>query len=487
MKQFGCVKYDGSANIEIRSDILRVIPFVLIYLFLNIYNSNHFFFWDTVQLASKHAHFFYDNNFNFLLLPDEMDSGHIPFWGAYLALLWKFFGKSLIVSNLSVIPFIIGFIWQAYVLLRKFIRKKYLFWALALFLLDATLLAQSILPSPDVPLIFFFLLSLNAVFSNNKLLLSIGVFGLFAVSMRGMMVSVFILLIDLVLNFKVKEFRKLLPELVRKSIPYLPAFLLFLSYSLYHISEKGWIGYHENSPWAGSFERVGITGFFRNSMILSWRLIDFGRIFLWLAMLIIIVVKFKNLKSNKKALRLLFMFIAILVILSSNMLLHKNLLGHRYLLPAFLVFSLFVNYLIFEILTKHKVLIASILLGGLLSGNLWVYPEKISQGWDASLAYLPYFELQNHMDTYIKSQNIPFNAVGAEFPINTPRKYLHLSSDTVAYGNKNVNSDKYIIHSNIFNNFSDNELAKLSTDFRKIKSFRKNQIYVTVYVKREYE
>ena len=47
---------------------------------------------------------------------------------------------------------------------------------------------------------------------------------------------------------------------------------------MFHYLETGWMGYHENSPWAPAFEKVDFQGAIKNILILGWRLLDFGRV-----------------------------------------------------------------------------------------------------------------------------------------------------------------------------------------------------------------
>ncbi len=65
------------------------------------------FFWDTIQLASKHAHFFYDRGGEWAVLPPEIDSGHPPALGYYLAFLWAVFGKNLATGHWAMLPFLL--------------------------------------------------------------------------------------------------------------------------------------------------------------------------------------------------------------------------------------------------------------------------------------------------------------------------------------------------------------------------------------------
>ena len=165
---------------------------------------DHFFFWDTVQLASQHAQFFFENNFSTFLLPDEMDSGHPPTFGFYLAIVWKIMGKSLENSHLGMLPFLFGIIWQAWRVGEKVLGDGWAYLFLLLLMVNPVVASQCVLVSPDVVLIFFFLLALNAIFREKIFFLSFALLGLAAISMRGMMVVAALFL------FQLPTFRKLL-------------------------------------------------------------------------------------------------------------------------------------------------------------------------------------------------------------------------------------------------------------------------------------
>src|SRR6185437_14021263 len=110
------------------------------------------------QLGSQHAHWFYTNNFRTLLFPNEIDSGNTPIFGLYIATVWKLFGRSLLTSHYAMLPFLLGIVIQIYFLCKRFLKESSLLWGMLLLLMQPTLLAQSILISPDIILIFFYLL-----------------------------------------------------------------------------------------------------------------------------------------------------------------------------------------------------------------------------------------------------------------------------------------------------------------------------------------
>lgn len=471
------------------SEIIRLLPFFLFFVLLTWMVSYYIFFWDTIQLGAKHASFYYENGFSKLLLPDQIDSGHIPAFGMYIACCWKIFGKSLFVSHFVMLPFLLGIVWQAFLLLKNYINPRFIYFALILFLADATFLGQAVLVTPDIPLVFLFLLGLNAIHNQKKILLLIATTGLVLISLRGMMVAFALFLLDVFMNVKFTGIKPFIILLIKKSFIYLPALSLFLAYNIYHFYTKGWIGYHKDSPWGQAFEIVNGKGMIYNIGILGWRMLDFGRIFLWIAFVAVFLTHYKKLMKDKKTLRLLLIFLVVTVSLSISFVMYKSLNGHRYLLPSFLSFAMLTIYLVFEKTksNKKRYVIFSVLLASLLSGNLWIYAPKIAQGWDSSLAHLPYYSLRDKMLTYLNHQNINIGEVACTFPNNTEQKFLELNDNLQKHCELDLDSNRYVLYSNIYNDFSDKQIDRLKTDFNLIKEFRKGGIFIRLYQKKYFE
>ena len=139
---------------------------------------DNFFFWDTTQLASEHAQFVFSSHFSTFLLPDVMDSGHPPTFGFYLAAMWFLFGKTLTVSHLAMLPFLLGIVWQAFGVASRLMSFLWALLFLLLLSVNPVVASQAILVSPDVPLLFFFLLALNSIFRRNKIWLAFAIVGL---------------------------------------------------------------------------------------------------------------------------------------------------------------------------------------------------------------------------------------------------------------------------------------------------------------------
>ncbi|MEM6319930.1 MAG: hypothetical protein AAF960_19820, partial [Bacteroidota bacterium] len=329
-------------------------PFVLAYVVLTWLVADHPFFWDTVQLASKHAHWFYEQSFSTILLPDSIDSGHPPLFGIYLAFCWFLFGKTLLVSHFSMLPFLLGSLSFLYQLGIYFGQKENVTFLLLLGTLDPFVAGQSVLVSPDLVLLFAFLWMLTAILKEQKWAILLASLLLGLISMRGMMLCLALYGWWLTLpyftckkQFSVPQFLK---DSSNKVVPFLPAGLLALAFLLYHYFEKGWVGYHPDSPWSGSFEQVNILGVLENIGILGWRLLDYGRLFLWMGLLFLLVKRFwKKIEVNQKSKyhllenfwQLPSLILWLCLFLLPSLLLHKGLMNHRYLLPITVSLSLF--------------------------------------------------------------------------------------------------------------------------------------------------
>jgi hypothetical protein len=475
-------------NIKTPNNIYLALTY-LIAFFLVFLNKGNGLFWDTIQLASGHGNFYYSNNFSHLLLPVELDSGHIPAFGVYIALVWKIFGRSIEISHLAMLPFVLGIVFQLTILCKRFISENYIGISVLLIFLDASLMSQITLVSPDVPLMFFFLLALNSILKNNPKLIITSIFLLFLTSMRGMMLSVCLVLLDVYVNFGYKNLMTIekIKVLSKRSLLYLPSLLLFTSFSLYHYHVKGWIGYHEDSPWADCFERVDFKGFLINIGLLGWRILDFGRVGVWVVF-IYLIIKFKSqILKDKKKYTLFFLFIILLFLLPLNMLWAKGLLMHRYLMPIYILFSLLTASILFSDYVPKKLKNAFIVIWLLiaLTGNLWIYPPKISKGWDATLAHLPYYKLRSKVIKYLETNRINFKDVDTFFPNYYSLEDIDLNNDKRSFDNYTIeNGSKYILYSNIFN-VDDDVYDYMMTHYTSVKEFKKNGVFFMVLKKIE--
>lgn len=421
----------------------RVIPYVL-YLILLIWSLTDPFFWDTVQLGSKHAHYYFDNDLKFQFLPENIDSGHIPTFGFYLALCWTVFGKSLLVSHLAMLPFIIGIIYYFSKISEiRYAGPLYLLSTLVL-ISDPTLIAQVCLISPDLPLVCFFLAVLHYHGKGHIAWKSIFLFLLALVSMRGMMLVFCFVVFEFLVEKK--QFKQLLTL-------YFPSVFVVVVFFLLHYISKGWIGFHSDSPWSESFAIENIGQLLRKPVIIIWRLLDFNRWFLFLVGSIIVIKIFKARRKLYLITSELYLLGIITLVFGVVGTFFSGLTAHRYFLPINILVSLYflrvVSLSEIKLGLKKVLLLTTFLI--LWVGHLLVYPDHIDQGWDASLAFKPYFSLLEQADNYLVNEKILKSKICTAFPDLAPGKYYYLNEDESAFQSVGSPDCSFVLISNIHN------------------------------------
>jgi hypothetical protein len=448
--------------------LLHWVPFFLLFSAWAL-NCQNPFFWDTVQLASRQAGWYFDQNFQQVLLPDAIDSGHPSGFGMYLALCWKLFGQTLQVSHFAMLPFI-GIFYMGLLYISSTIEANWCRFLPLLVAVDPVMLGQVSLVSPDIALIALFLWGLIAVkFSFQlryaQLMLTFCCLGLAMISLRGMIAVVVLYLFQAFAN---KDFPwKNLLRWLQTTLPYLPSGLFALAFLMYHAQAKSWIGFHGDSPWQESFKYVTFYGLMKNCLILLWRLLDYGRIFMILGIIFLWVYS-RSIGKTKQPYLLL--FILALLIQTPHFLLFKGLNAHRYLLPVFLAgHLLFLSLLAQRKLNdalKSALLIVVTL--GLLSGNRWIYPRGIAQGWDSTPAHWAHFEMRKELIQNLDQNKIPLAVVGTVFPEVGPLHWRDLNHRQDGFSSVNLKINQYVYYSSTMNDFTDAERAILWQRWTKV-------------------
>lgn len=439
---------------------------ICFYIILFFFTCRNGFFWDTTHLASLQASWYYDNNFRYFFLPQDFDSGHPPFFAMLLAFLWKIFGVNLFVGHTLIFIFLIVLIVQVFLVSKHFFREDGKYAAL-LILFNPIVMAQSTLVSPDIVLFCFFFLVFYGIVKRNDLTVLLSSFILCCISMRGMMCAVVLFLFyNIKVGVSVKSFYKV-------TILFLPGAITGILFLILHYQHTGWIGYHSASPWVSSFERVNGIGFFRNIVVFFWRMADMGMIFIWLIFGVAIITKYRaKPKLSMRSKELILFWIICFVVTILPQFFYKQLLMHRYLLPLISI----TTYVFFSIgsenLNKNLLRKLSIItVVGVLSGNLWVFPDKVAKGWDSTLAHLPYYKLRLEALSYLHQNNIPLSQVSAAFPYNLPGKCIDLNNDTANFSNRLPQETPYLLYSNIANEFTDEQLADLKNNWKIVAVF----------------
>jgi hypothetical protein len=437
------------------------------------------FFWDTVQLASKHAHFFYQHHLQWAVLPANIDSGHPPLLGYYLACIWTYVGYSLPVSHFSILPFLCLLIWSLYRLGLRLGGRVWAFWLIPLVLLDPVVAGQSVLVSPDIILLSFFLLSLEGILGNQKIYIFLGVLGLCVVSMRGMMcvagLGVFMTLLAL-------KNRQSWQYWSTQALSFVPGVLAAFAFLYGHWQAVGWIGYHAGSEWSPAFQRADAWGIVRNIAVLGWRWLDFGRVFEWILLLGLSIRVLRN-RAPKPAFTLILLLGCMCFFLSISAVLYQNLSAHRYFLPAYccLHLLLFQGLIVSNLKESFIRLTFVALITALAAGNFWVYPRGISMDWDATLAHQPYHALRAQAMAYLDQEGIDYQQVGTAFPNLNTGVDLMLNDDIRRFSVIRYDQNQLIFVSNIMNDVEVSDYHRLEAEWVRVRRFEQAGVWIELY------
>ena len=113
------------------------------------------------------------------------------------------------------------------------------------------------------------------------------------------------------------------------------------------------------------------------------------------------------------------------------------------------------------------------------TGNFWIYPDKISQGWDYSLAYLPYFELRKMAIQYLNKEKIEINKVYSFFPNTSIFDEVDLNEDYRKFKRYEKGAN-YVLYSNV-NNISDKIYDDLISEYSLLKEFKSSTLFIRLY------
>ena len=120
---------------------------------------------------------------------------------------------------------------------------------------------------------------------------------------------------------------------------------------------------------------------------------------------------------------------------------------------------------------------------GLLTGHLWIYPPKIAQGWDSSLAYFNYYNLEDQMLKTIPEMNIAHDKIGTHLPLDN----LHVANLGLtrkfdpSFANLDLEVNDYILFSNLDNATSDEDVDVVMKSWTPVAHFEKRGVFLTLY------
>ena len=464
---------------EIRRN--KYLFFTLLSGIIFLFSFNFGMFWDNVLFTSKIGNHLYNNSIFDWMLPNNLDAGHPPTLGFLLAIFWKIFGHKLWVSHLLMVPFTIGFFYQLFQFIKFYTKSNlYSFFAFLLILVDPTLSTQFVIVNPEIIQLFLFFLAINSILHNRIQLKTISLFFLSIISLRSMLLCGGVFLFEILNRY---YFNKRKESVLSKKLifSYIIIGIPAITYLLVHYISKGWLVSHVNSPWADHRQFISFDGFIKNILVLGHKYLDFGR-FIICMLIVFVFIKYKKNVFDKKVVQLLLLSFSSVLLVIIISLLSANPFGHRYFIVSYIVLNLLSFIFMITFFRKKRVIYTLIFLT-LLTGNLWVYPKKIAQGWDATLGHIPYHSLRIEAIDYLNNQKIDITNVASFFPNNTALDNVDFSEDKRAFISFNK-KNKYAFYSNVYN-LSDENLNILETNYSILKQFKKNNIIVIIYILNE--
>jgi len=455
------------------------------------------YFWDNVQFTSKEAHWYYSNNFTSLLLPgfseglEMFGSGcHPPLPGIMTALLWKVLGQHIWVSHLFTAFWAALLIYSTGRLLKITLPQESAGFVLPVLLLDSTILSQIFIASPDLMLLASFITAVVAVFERKRWLLTMALIFLVLINGRGAATSGIVLILYLVHQVIADKRRFTLKLFISALLPFIPAFTLAGFYYILYITRYGWIFNDPASPWYSGWQKPeGLLQILKNIAAFCLRLGENGRFIIYLTGIYLLTAsarkKLKRVFSSTD-LSLALLFGMLFLFFFYFVLTTTAAMTSRYYMGMFLILGVLIFRSLAVILPVRKIkIIAVASLVFLLTGNLWMYPDKISKAWDATLAHLPYYELRHECFDYIKNNNINFAQVSGGFCFMGNQRYVDLEDRDLRISEGTEN--RYYIYSNI-SNPGDKLIDDLkdSSKWSSIRTFRKGFLTVSLYENRLY-
>ncbi len=435
------------------------------------------FFWDSVSLISIPAHYLYENGIQHLLFPPEINITVATVPQLYTAVVWLLFGRSLWITHLAYLLVVLAFAYQLYLLCKRFVAAEFLPYVYLFVLFDAVIFTQILLLSPDLFLLTFGVWSLNNLYGEKRWQLALSLLLLAATSDRGILLSGTLMVFHFVLSWR--ENRSLLFALKNCWVLYLPTaiFMAVVIFAQKIISGYWVVNTLESSPWSEHWNFVDIQHFLRNIAVVALRYIENGRLLVF-AVFAVMLMRFRKKLAFDKSLWLLwllFFFVMIVCTLS-----FYNPAGVRYFAFSFIVFAVIVADVLIKNLSARwaKTWLVTMTVVLLLS-NFVIYPERMAQSWDGTLAHIPYYELREQVVDYLSANSIETETVGVAFPMEHSFKNVDLADTNQRFASIDFDKNQFVVYSNVFN--LDDATIDQIKQYPCVKQFRKNGVFMDIY------
>ena len=441
--------------------------------------KTHTFFWDGIS-KSRRAHWIFNNGLSEFILPTNNNSGHPPLWIGLLSIFWTIFQKTIWSSRLLLLLINIGVVWQIVRLCKLSFIKTVAAVAVLLVCLEPTFTAQTTNLNNDMLLLFFTLLSFNALIASQPVLFALALTGLLFANLRGLHVMLAIVIIQVVYTRL-----KLIAHNKRMGYGYVIALLCFSVFCYFQYDKLGWFIVSKNEHYNAHRQSVGVKQMAINSIVYVKSFLEYGR-FIVFILVLPLLVKYIRHKThrNPKIDRIAIAFFVFAFVYFIGMVPFSNPFSDRYFMFCYLLaIILLINLIAYYELKRQKLIYMSVLLM-FVSGHFWIYPATISQSWDSSLAYLNSYTVEAQMEGYIDSLDIKKSTIGTRVRFNERHfsEFKTLEQDDL-YADFNMKTNSFILLSNIENVTKDEQLYEIMTHWKLIKRYSQLGVFMSLYQK----
>jgi hypothetical protein len=90
----------------------------------------------------------------------------------------------------------------------------------------------------------------------------------------------------------------------------------------------------------------------------------------------------------------------------------------------------------------------------LVSGHYWIYPFGVSSDWDCTVVHRQFHALRREAVIWLDEAGADFSETGTEFPILNSGEMVELNGDTRKMSEYEPGKNRWVITSNISNDFS---------------------------------
>jgi hypothetical protein len=458
-----------------------------------VISLNNCYFWDNIRQTSVEAHWFMKNGLQGIFtLPEAGDSSlartgyHPPLVGLMTAMLWKIFGYSLAVSHIFTGLWALGLVYFTFRITGKFLPPEIAATAIAVMLLDSTILAQTAIASPDIILLTCFMAAVYAVTDRKNVLLAVALLLMVLVNGRGMISAAAIFLFSVIHRPALEGERHGWQSVAVKIIPFVPAFLIIAAYYTIFIAGNGGVMPANSTEWGeGWLPPEGLTGLLKNFAAFMLRILENGRFIIFLIAAVLIFrmrwAGFTRFLADRFNRALLAVFISLATVFLLFALSTRLVISSRYYMGMMLIFTILLYRMAAGSMSIRSVKIMSLVVAvALITGNLWIYPESIAKAWDGTLAHMPFYKAREECIAWLSDEEMDVSAISAGFCRKGNQRYIDLRDRDMIIGDDIQN--RYFLYSNISN--VDDYFAEELKDKGKwvpLKEFRNGNIFIRLY------